>query len=75
MYICANTGDDWHVVLRGDEENYINAVFVNVCFDQYLFICEFYIHITTVGLQAAESIHHSSESHGVHCQRFLEDGP
>ena len=25
------------------------------------------------GLQAAESIHHSSESHGVHSQRFLED--
>ncbi|CAI8031812.1 Receptor-type tyrosine-protein phosphatase kappa [Geodia barretti] len=26
-------------------------------------------------LQAKESIHHSSESHGVHSQRFLEDGP
>ena len=25
------------------------------------------------GLQAAESIYHSSKSHGVHSQRFLED--
>ena len=26
------------------------------------------------GLQAAESIHHSSESHAINCQRFLENG-
>ena len=26
------------------------------------------------GIQAAESLHHSSESHGVDGQRFLEDG-
>ena len=69
------TGDEWGVTLRGDKQDYIHAVFVNVC----IFPIEYRVYISfcvlCAGLQAAESIHHSSESHGVHCQRFLEDGP
>ena len=70
------TGGDWRVVLRGDLQNYIHAVFANVGTLQDN--CHTILTISTLcffrsGLQAAESIHHSSESPGVHSQRFLED--
>ena len=65
-------GDNWGVTLKGDMEDYIHAVFVNVRMHTHL------IHYVSLpgyysGLQAAESIYRSSESHGVHSQRFLED--
>ena len=67
------TGDDWRVVLRGDLQNYIHAVFANVGTLQDNYHTILTISFFRSGLQAAGSIHHSSKSHGVHSQRFLED--
>ena len=67
-------GDRWRVVLKGEVEDYINAVVVNVSVKTVIVVCLHTQWCLYVGLQAAESLHHSSESHAVHCQRLLEDG-
>ena len=67
--------DKWRVVLKGETPDYVNASVAHVSSstDTYMYIvlCGYWY---AVGLQAAESLHHSSESHAIHCQRFLEDG-
>ena len=76
MWHCI-VGDRWRVVLKGDLKNYIHAVFVNVCTWEGIFKVHcLYLTLTVVcvGLQAAENFHHSSKSHAIHLQRFLEDG-
>ena len=70
---CVALGDRWRVLLKGDLEDYIHAVVVNVrvpCLNHTT--SHTYSHTLMSGLQAAESLHHSSESHAVHCQGFLE---
>ena len=67
-------GDVSRVVLKGDLQNYIHAVYVHV-WTPLTMCCTVLLTGCCAGIQATESIHHSSESHGVHSQRFLEDGP
>ena len=72
---CVALGDRWRVLLKGDLEDYIHAVVVNVRVPMFTSYHQPYLLTHThmsVGLQAAESLHHSSESHAVHCQGFLE---
>ena len=70
-------GDRWRIMLIGDIQDYIHAVAVNVW---KFFIVELLLPLVRLtnfipnsGLQTAESFHHSSKSHAIHCQGFLED--
>ena len=74
--------DKWRVVLKGETPDYINASAISVspymCTCNTLIVCGIVAVVLDsfiAGLQAAEGLHHSPKSHGIHCQRFLEDGP
>ena len=71
--------DKWRVVLKGETPDYINASTAHVSPLYYtLRVCGIVTMVLDTfiaGLQAAEGLHHSPESHAIHCQRFLEGGP
>ena len=60
------------MVIRGETPDYISASVAHVrTFSLPFLVAK---RVCSAGLQAAESLHHSPESHAVHCQGFLEDG-
>ena len=60
------------MLIKGESPDYISASVAHVRLT-LLSGTEYQLRLCSAGLQAAESIHHSSESHAVDCQRFLEN--
>ena len=65
--------DRYRVILKQEYPDYINATYVNVSTGNYLRLV-FTIVVSTIGIQATESLHYSTRTLEVHLQRLLEDG-